>query len=385
MSESSKRWRNPRVFTIAILISILSLSGFAVHAFQSVNIPLEVKEPLEIQEYPSGFSIYPGETITFDFKIENLASVTYFTEFNFLLKDTDYQAKYVTFSDHNYSIQPGIQKLSAWVTIAPTAPPANLTLKIDRKIDTPLPSPSASPTPSPPTPLDTSLNSSLKLLGGGARWAARNGTAALYINQKDNWIAHHLTDGVDWGPWQPESLMDCRRSFISSVLEQEGFEVTYAGDFPESLDAYDLVVIDAMWAVEPRHSLLVKNYLSNGGGVVILQLAPCMFTVYCKNRWPGVLGGADLTPIHEWFGSSTFSDLGGCGCAKLIVDKPFGTDLAYNCVVYRGFTGSQMAVASLNSDAKAIALLDYGSNHVFAFIHEYGRGRLYYQGEVVPK
>ena len=371
MSESAKRWRNPRVFLIAILISTLSVGGFAVHAFQSVNIPLEVKEPLEIQEYPSGFSIYPGETITFDFTVENLASVTYFTEFNFLLNDTDYQAKYVTFSNHNYSIPPGTQKLSAWLTIAPTAPPANLVIIVERKMDT----------PTPTTSSNESLTPSLKLLAGGAKWVAPNGTSALYVNHKDNWAAHHLTDGADWGPWFSETTMDNWRSSTSSILEQAGFAVTFAGDIPETLKDYDLVVIEAVWAVEPKHVPLIKDYLSNGGGVVILRSVPCYLSVYCKDHWPGT-SGADLTSIQEWFGGSTYQNL--CGQARLVVDNPFGTDLAYDDVVYTGFAGSEKGITSLNSNAQAVATWE-GSSCAFAFTYEYGKGRLYYQGETIPE
>jgi hypothetical protein len=135
VSESVKRWRRLRIFLITILLtSTVTLGGFVAYAFQSVSIPLEVKEPLEIQEYPYGFSIYPGETVTFDFTVENLASVTYFAEFDFLLNDTDYQTEYVTFSNHNYNIPPGTQKLSAWLTITLTAPPANLIITINKKI-----------------------------------------------------------------------------------------------------------------------------------------------------------------------------------------------------------------------------------------------------------
>jgi hypothetical protein len=120
--ETKESWNKPRIFLIAILISTLSLTGLAVHAFQSVEIAFEVKEPLEILEYPANFSVYRGETVTFDFTVQNLASITYFEEYNFLLNDTDYQAKYVTFSNHNYSIPPGVIRLSAWLTVSPSAP-----------------------------------------------------------------------------------------------------------------------------------------------------------------------------------------------------------------------------------------------------------------------
>ena len=183
MFKSMKKRRKLSAFLIiTLLIFTVTVGSFAAFAFQSVSVPLEVKEPLEILDYPSGFSLYPGETVTFDITVQNHASVTYFVEFEFRLNDTEYQAQYVTFSNHNYSIQPGTQKLSAWLTIAPTAPPANLMITIERKTDTPSPS----PTPSPTHDSNTSLVPSLQLLSGGARWAAQEGKTALYVNWRDN-------------------------------------------------------------------------------------------------------------------------------------------------------------------------------------------------------
>jgi hypothetical protein len=379
MLEPIRKRKALRAFLIlTLLVSSVAVGSFAAYALQSMRIPLEVKEPLEVVDYPSGFSLYPGETINFEITVKNLATINYFIKLDFRLNDTEYQAKYVTFSNHNYSIPPGTQKLSAWLTVAPTATPATLMITINRKTDTLLPSPS----PEPATfNSNTLLTPSLKLLGGGARWAARNGTKALYINEKDNWVAHHLTDGADWDGWLPESVMDTWRSSISSTLEQAGFEVTFAGDIPQSLNTYDVIVIEAYWAVEPKHASMVEEYLANGGGVVILRGAPCYFNVYCKNRWPGEIG-ADLTPIQEWFGSSAYINIHGN--SRLTVDKPFGIDLAYNDIVYEGLTGSEKGVTSLNSNAQTIALWEWGSSYVFAFIHEYGKGRLYYQGGTVP-
>lgn len=367
--ESAKKLRLRAFLATSLLISIVTLGSFAAYAFQAVSIPLEVKEPIEILDYPSGFSLYPGETVTFEITVQNLASVTYFVEFDFRLNDTEYQAKYVTFSNHNYSVVPGTQKLSAWLTIAPTAPPANLMVTVSRKTDT--------PTPSPTPAFSTSLTPSLKLLGGGARWASPEGKYALYVNHKDHWEAHHLTDGVDWGPWFSEETMDKWRTAVATTLEQAGFEVNFTGDVPDDLGGYDLVVFEALWAVEPKHVPLVRDYLSNGGGVVVLSGVPCYFAVYCKDRWPYRFGGTDLSSFQDWFGAQSFANTNGN--AKLIVDNPFGTQLENNEIVYSG-GGSEKAVTMLSVNTRVIALWDSG--HVFAFTHEYNEGRVYYQGEI---
>lgn len=82
-----------------------------------------------------------------------------------------------------------------------------------------------------------SLPASLTLLGAGAKWAAGNGTSALYVNWKDNWESHHLTDGRTWGPWPTELEMDKWRISVSDALKESGFDVKFAGDIPDDLRA----------------------------------------------------------------------------------------------------------------------------------------------------
>jgi hypothetical protein len=351
-----------------LLISTVAIGSFAAYALQPMSIPLEVKEPLEILDYPSGFSLYPGETVTFDITVRNLASVTYCVELDFHLNDTEYQSKYVTFSNTNYSIPPGTQKLSAWLTIALTAPPASLMITVSRKTDTP----SASPTPSP-KPSTTSLVASQELLGGGARWASRNGTSALYVNWKDCYDAHHLTDGANWG-WFSEIDMENWRSSVANVLQQSGFEVTLAGDIPDNLDDYDLVVLNAGYAVEPRHEELIRDYIFNGGGVILMSSMPCYLTVYSKTESMSV----DVSSIQDWFGGIGYLNVGGIvTCA---FNNPFGTSLLVNDVVLYGGTYAHAGFSSLSADATAIAF--WNSNVVFAFTHTYGYGRVYYQSTI---
>jgi hypothetical protein len=366
MFESVRKRKALRAFLLlTLLISTVTVGSFAAYALQSMSIPLEVKEPLEIIDYPSGFSLFPGETVTFEITVKNLATVTYFIELDFRLNDTEYQAKYVTFSNHNYSIPPGTQKLSAWLNVAPTAPPANLMITIDRKTDPPSPS----PTPSPPDDYNTSLEPSLQLLSGGARWAAQEGKTALYVNWRDNWAVHHLTDGADW-EWFSESAMDKWSSSIAVALEQSGFKVTLAGDIPDNFSDYDLVVIFAYYAVEPQHEPLIRDYVFNGGNVIFLAAAQCFLTEYSK----ALSTGTDLTSIQEWFGCSNYVNSGGT--ASPAFDNPFGTSLATKDILFTG-TPSHAGVTSLNDDSQPIAFWSTGA--VFAFTHEYGDGRVYYQ------
>jgi len=223
--------------------------------------------------------------------------------------------------------------------------------------------------------ITSELLNQYELLGGGARWAAREGKTALYINWKDNWLNHHSTDGSNW-VWISQSYMDGWRSSVSQTLEQWGFEVIFAGDMPETLSDYDLVVIEASYAVEPEHAPLIKEYVSNGGGLVILAGVPMYLSVYCRDWWPGTLGGTNLTSIQEWFGASTFADAGGV--ARVVVNNPVGTSLQVNDLVYDTNRNDRKSVIGLNNGAQIIA--QWESGKVYSFTYEYGAGRVFYHG-----
>lgn len=352
-----------RIFLfVTLLISIISISGFAAYAMQPVNIPLEVKEPLTILNYPTNFSLFAGETINFEFTVENLASVTIFQEFEFLLNDTNYQTQYITFSNHNYNIPPGTHKLQAWLTIAPNAPPANFLITINKKINTPNPSPQT-------TNSYTSLNPSLQLLAGGTKWASQEGKTALYINWLDNRITSVSPNSSNTEMKTEKTLSGWRTSIISA-LEQTNLEVTPAGNLPENLTKYDVVVIFAYYAVEPKYEPLIKEYIKNGGGVVLIAGTPCYFADYSKS----LSCTTNLQKIKEWFGAGTYGNAGGN--SRVAFDNPFGTNLSTNEIIYTS-APNDATVGSLSNNAKPIAYLDSGQ--VFAFTHEYGAGRIYYQ------
>ena len=367
------------VILIATLVPVGVLGSYN---WQSVDIPVEVKEPLEILDYPLGFSFYPGENVTFEVTVQNEASVSYFVVLDFRLNDTEYQNRYVTFSSYNYSVAPGTQKLTVWLSVASTAPPANFVLTLSFMRDAePDATPSASPEPSSPS----TLSPSMELLGGGARWAAREGKTAVYVNWKDNWVAHHLTDGVDW-EWEfPEVEMDYWDSSIMVALEHAGFEVTRVGDVPDNLSDYDLVVLFAYYAVEPRHEPLIRDYVFNGGSVVLFAGVPCYLTSYSKTLAPYSTAfkdssGSQFGSIQEWLGCSGYGT--GGGNANPVFDNPFGTKLSTKDALFTAIPGrfGYAGVTSLSEDSQLIALWSTGL--VYAFTHEYGDGRVYYQSRV---
>lgn len=211
-----------------------------------------------------------------------------------------------------------------------------------------------------------SLEQSLLLLGAGARWAAVNGTEALYIDWYDNLISHPV------GMEDPDVFFP-RRALVSYALEQYGLNVTFAGDVPSDLSGYDVVVIESYWACEPGDEPIIRNYISSGGGVVIIAGVPGYLVTYSKNWYIGM----DLSSIQEWFGASLYENTGGY--ARIVVDHPFGTYLLEGDTVFTGLTQSHAAAASLDEDARVVARWSAGV--CFAFTHTFGQGRVYYQAD----
>jgi hypothetical protein len=363
--ETNKIWK----LKWGILLSVITLSTGVLggYALQSTSLPLEVKDPLEILDYPSALSIFPGQTIEFNVTIRNIAPVTYNISLGVTLNDTVYQARYIRVSNSVYTVAPGDAILTTLLEVSSSAPPAQLTLTVETNRQ-------GQPYPSLPT---STFSPSLTLVGAGARWAARNGTSALYVNWFDNFNAHYYTDGADWGPWWAKADLEKMKSNMVEILELQGFTVECSAEVPENLSKYDLVIFEAWFAVEPKHNSLVRDYISHGGSVVVMQEVPCFFAAYCKDMWPYRVGGTDLSSLQDWFGSRHFANTGGK--ASLARDNPFGTSLLSQDYFFYGEGHScyGLVPSSLSNDSRVIALWNDGT--VFAFTHEYGEGRVYFQ------
>ena len=208
---------------------------------------------------------------------------------------------------------------------------------------------------------------SLELFGAGARWAAQiSGGTALYVNWQDNLYLHPNPEYEGPTPTEPNS-----GDSISYILEEYGFDVQFAGDIPADLSEYSVVVITAYWAVEPANEPVIRDYISEGGGVVLNEAVPCYFVTYCKDWWPGI---GSLAPIQDWFGAGWYTNAGGY--ASVAIDSPFGVSLTEGDILVEGVGYSCAAVSQLQPGAETIA--EWGTGQVFSFAHE-TIGRLYYQ------
>jgi len=120
----------PLWLVAAILVFLIGTGALGYYLWTKLSIPLEIEEPIEVLDYPSKLSLYPGENKSFQISIMNHASVNYSVVLDFSLDNVTYQDNYVSFSNTVYAVMPGQQDLEASMTAVSYAPPANVSLVI---------------------------------------------------------------------------------------------------------------------------------------------------------------------------------------------------------------------------------------------------------------
>jgi len=116
------------IILIVALGTLLGTVAAATYMWTTKTINITIEEPLTITNFPTAIQTRPGQNQTLDITIENTATVSYTVTLTFTLNDTAYQTQYVTFSNNPYTINPGTNQITAWMTTAKKAPPANLQL-----------------------------------------------------------------------------------------------------------------------------------------------------------------------------------------------------------------------------------------------------------------
>jgi len=125
------RYVIPLWLVAVILVSGVCSGAVGYYLWTTLNIPLEVKEPIDILWYPVQLSMYAGERLDFNVTVLNQASINYSVILDFHLSNATYQENYVNFSNEIYTVVPSQQNLTAWVDVDASAPPMNVTLAID--------------------------------------------------------------------------------------------------------------------------------------------------------------------------------------------------------------------------------------------------------------
>jgi hypothetical protein len=128
--DLSRKVKGVPVWIVAALLICLVLGSAAAYIFATVKFSVNVEEPLSVVDSPSLPSLYPNMTEGFNVTVSNAAAVNYLVSMAFSLNDTSYQQSYVTFSNETYTVLPGLNNLTAHISVAPDAPPAQLELTV---------------------------------------------------------------------------------------------------------------------------------------------------------------------------------------------------------------------------------------------------------------
>lgn len=126
----SKRFRGVSLRVVAVLLVCLAIGSVIAYIFVTVKFPVNVEEPLSVVGYPNILELFPNMTQSFNITINNAAPVNYLVALDFSLNDTLYDESYAVFSNETYTIIPGLNDVTAWLTVASDAPPAQLELTV---------------------------------------------------------------------------------------------------------------------------------------------------------------------------------------------------------------------------------------------------------------
>jgi hypothetical protein len=126
----SKKVKGVSLRVVAVSLVCLAIGSVIAYIFVTVKLPVNVEEPLSVVDYPNSLELFPNMTQSFNITINNAAPVNYLVALNFSLNDTVYQESYVTFSNETYTVIPELSNATAWLSVAPDAPPAQLELTV---------------------------------------------------------------------------------------------------------------------------------------------------------------------------------------------------------------------------------------------------------------
>jgi len=205
------------------------------------------------------------------------------------------------------------------------------------------------------------------LFGAGAKWAANGGTKVAYVDFYDNLIAH---PNPSFAGGDPNYFLPMKNGVLS-ILEGEGFTVDTFADIPANLSQYNLVFLEAYWACTPANEPAIRDYISNGGGVVLKSGVVTYLAHYSATQY----NSQDLSSIASWFGASHYINAGGA--AYVSVANPVGTSLNVGDRLATGMGDGCAGITSMSADSQVLATWQGGGT--FAFTHQYGQGRVYYQ------
>lgn len=98
------------------------------------------------------------------------------------------------------------------------------------------------------------------------------------------------------------AFVGAESSEAATLLRNAGMAVHPSSGFPQSLNEFEVVVVENQNAATPANAAKIEEYLRHGGGVVLLRYTPAGFAnTNVPYQWEG---GGDLSLISSWFGAT---------------------------------------------------------------------------------
>ena len=169
--------------------------------------------------------------------------------------------------------------------------------------------------------------------------ATSGDSALLLVNE---WI----------GAIQEEALYD-------SLLQFMGLTTVKSDSLPSDLSSYRVVILGDYSASNPTSAEYIRNYLEQGGGVLLLAGVPLF------------LG------MPDYVGATNYINQGGS--ARTVRTDLFCSGVDSGSVLVSGTGGSAAALNGPTGSAEVLALWNEDPGFIFALRNEYGAGRVYFQ------
>ncbi|MBW1971681.1 MAG: hypothetical protein JRI44_02405 [Deltaproteobacteria bacterium] len=158
---------------------------------------------------------------------------------------------------------------------------------------------------------------------------------------------------------------------ITDALTDFGLTYTISDTIPSDMSSYSIVIIGDSNACYPETADYVKNYVQNGGSVILIGASPAYFCAAPGSHID------DLSYIADWFGARYYGNSGGStSIATIVVDHPFGTDLMTGDFIH--YCDGPFCAATYNPLPETQVIAKWDTGRMYSFSHTYGEGKVYY-------
>ncbi len=183
-------------------------------------------------------------------------------------------------------------------------------------------------------------------------------------------------------------------SIVQSIIEDLGLPYRKATTLPDKLEFYSCIVFENQNAATAKASQKLRQYITNGGGLVIWGDMPIKLASTNEHV---VLGGWSLRPIADWFGAASMWNIHHELADAIVTtaNHPLNTKIENGAVLMK-YQGEPKYFMLENTDEfcenytewvrtsdRGVVTFDNSEHHfIAAMAHPYGKGCIYWQSVI---